>query len=119
MYQYKAKLVRVVDGDTAILDFDLGFHVRIEQRVRFARIDAVERKDDPERKATLEVVKWFEGTQNEVFVTTTLDKTDKYGRVIGEITSTYISKDNLLSSVNISDHMVTQGYAVYKTYGTL
>lgn len=117
MYQYKAKLVRVVDGDTVILDFDLGFHVHVEKRVRFARIDAIERKDDPDRLATLEVVKWFEGTRGEAFVNTTLDKEDKYGRVIGEIGPTYINKDNMDFAPNLSDHQVNRGFAVYKSYG--
>lgn len=119
MYQYKAKLVRVVDGDTVILDFDLGFHVRVEKRVRFARIDAVERKDDPERLATKAVIDWFSGTKNECFIRTTLDKEDKYGRVIGEITQTYMGKENLGDLPNLSDHQVQRGHAVYKSYGTV
>ena len=28
-YRYRAKLVRVVDGDTIDLDIDLGFYIRI------------------------------------------------------------------------------------------
>jgi micrococcal nuclease len=119
VYQYKAKLVRVVDGDTVILDFDLGFHVRFEQRVRLARIDAIERKDDPERLATTAVINWFAGTNNEVFVKTTLDKTDKYGRVIGEITQTFVGKANMNDHSNLSDHQVVYGHAVYKSYGTV
>lgn len=117
MYQYKAKLVRVVDGDTVILDFDLGFHTRLEKRVRLARIDAIERKDDPTRAATLAVIEWFKQTKDEAFVRTTLDKEDKYGRVIGEITVTYLGKDNLANDITLSDHMVTLGHAIYKDYG--
>jgi micrococcal nuclease len=117
MYKYKAKLVRVVDGDTVILDIDLGFHIRCVKRVRFARIDAIERKDDPSRTATLAVISWFEGTQNEVFLTTTLDKTDLYGRVIGEMTQAYVAKVNLGDNPNLSDHMVGLGLASYKDYG--
>ncbi len=117
MYQYKAKLVRVVDGDTVILDFDLGFHTRLEKRVRLARIDAIERKDDPERLATTAVKDWLAGTNNEVFIKTTLDKEDKYGRVIGEITQTYVGKSNLADHPNLSEHMVLLGHAVYKDYG--
>jgi endonuclease YncB( thermonuclease family) len=89
----------------------------LEKRVRFARIDAVERKDDPHRLATIAVKSWLEGTRNEVFISTTLDKEDKYGRVIGEITQTYIGKYNLSDHPNLSDHMVLRGHAVYKGYG--
>jgi hypothetical protein len=52
-----------------------------------------------------------------VFISTTLDKEDKYGRVIGEITQTYIGKYNLSDHPNLSDHMVLRGHAVYKGYG--
>jgi micrococcal nuclease len=117
VYKYKAKLVRVVDGDTIILNFDLGFQIHVEKRVRLAEIDAVERKDDPERLATIAVQKWFEGTNNECFVSTTLDKTDKYGRVIGVVTQTYIGKDNIADQPNLSYHMVDLGYASFKDYG--
>ena len=43
MYQYKAVLVRVIDGDTIDVDIDLGFDVWLKkQRVRLAGIDAPE-----------------------------------------------------------------------------
>ena len=43
MYHYKAKLVRVIDGDTIDVDIDLGFDVWLKrQRVRLAGIDAPE-----------------------------------------------------------------------------
>lgn len=117
MYKYKAKLVRVVDGDTVILKIDLGFQIHVDKRIRLARIDAIERKDDPTRAATYAVEEWFRGTGDEVFVTTYLDKTDVYGRVIGELTQTFLSKDNMGDGVTLSEHMVKLGYAVYKDYG--
>ncbi len=43
MYLYKAKLVRVIDGDTIDLDIDLGFDVWLKkQRIRLAGIDSPE-----------------------------------------------------------------------------
>lgn len=42
MFQYEAKIIRVVDGDTIVMDVDLGFRIRIEQVVRLARINAPE-----------------------------------------------------------------------------
>jgi micrococcal nuclease len=41
-YQYRATLVRVVDGDTAVLDVDLGFDVHIRPKVRFMGYNAPE-----------------------------------------------------------------------------
>ena len=34
MYEYKCKILRVVDGDTVDVDIDLGFGVCKEERVR-------------------------------------------------------------------------------------
>lgn len=43
MFQYEAKVIRVVDGDTLWLDIDLGFRVHMEIDVRLAKINAPER----------------------------------------------------------------------------
>ena len=43
MYQYKAKIVHIVDGDTFDLDIDLGFHIHIHERVRLLNVDTPEK----------------------------------------------------------------------------
>ena len=51
MYTYKAKLVRVVDGDTVDAMIDLGFDVWRKVRIRFYGLDAWEsRTRDLEEK---------------------------------------------------------------------
>ena len=52
MFEYKAKLVKVVDGDTIDVDLDLGFGVWLmKQRVRFYGINTPEsRTRDLEEK---------------------------------------------------------------------
>ena len=43
MYEYRVKIVRVVDGDTVDVDIDLGFGVWLKkQRVRLYGIDTPE-----------------------------------------------------------------------------
>ena len=42
MYQYKAEVVRIVDGDTIDVVIDLGFKITTNQRIRFARINTPE-----------------------------------------------------------------------------
>ena len=45
MYEYKTKLVRVVDGDTVDVDIDLGFGVWLRnQRIRIYGIDTPEKR---------------------------------------------------------------------------
>ena len=43
MYEYRAKLIRCVDGDTADFLVDLGFKVFKEIRTRFLGVDTPER----------------------------------------------------------------------------
>ena len=43
MYEYKVRIVKVVDGDTVDVDIDLGFDVWLKnQRVRLYGIDTPE-----------------------------------------------------------------------------
>ena len=52
MYEYKCKMVRVVDGDTVDVDIDLGFGVWLRnQRIRMYGIDTPESRtsDDVEK----------------------------------------------------------------------
>ena len=51
MYEYKAKLLRVIDGDTIDCVIDLGFNVRLKERIRLKGIDTPEtRTRDLEEK---------------------------------------------------------------------
>ena len=51
LYRYDAKLLRVVDGDTADAMIDLGFNTWVKKRIRLAGIDAYEsRTRDKEEK---------------------------------------------------------------------
>ena len=43
MYEYKCKIVKIVDGDTVDVDLDLGFGVWLrDERVRIMGIDTPE-----------------------------------------------------------------------------
>ncbi len=46
MYQYKAIITNVVDGDTFDMDIDLGFNIHIHERVRLLDIDTPEKFGD-------------------------------------------------------------------------
>ena len=53
MYQYKAKITRIIDGDTVDCDIDLGFKVILaKQRIRLFGIDTPESRtrDKVEKK---------------------------------------------------------------------
>jgi len=90
MYEYKAKLDRVVDGDTIDCVIDLGFDINYKCRVRLKGINTPEtRTRDLEEKkrgfaAKDRVIELFEG-QETFIIKTELDKKGKYGRILGTI----------------------------------
>ena len=87
---YSAKVVRVVDGDTADAMIDLGFDTWVKKRIRFYGVDTWE-----SRTRNLEEKK--KGLAAKEFVKKLLENSDegkfllkshgvgKYGRVLGEL----------------------------------
>ena len=43
MYEYRCKIVRIIDGDTVDLIIDLGFNIKIKIRGRLEGVDTPER----------------------------------------------------------------------------
>ena len=107
MYIYKAKCLRVVDGDTVDAQIDLGFDTHKVIRIRLVGVNAAEsRTRDLEEKAR--------GLAAKDFVVDTLEKHDnnfilhsqgvgKYGRCLGEI---------FLGDVNLNTLLINEGHAV-------
>lgn len=90
MYEYKCKMVKVVDGDTVDVDIDLGFGVWMRnQRIRLYGIDTPESRtsDDQEKVYGLAakdfVVKWT--NSGDLTLKTFKDDRGKFGRILGEI----------------------------------
>ncbi|MFC2138985.1 thermonuclease family protein [Bacteroidota bacterium] len=105
MYTYKATVNRWVDGDTVILDIDLGFYVTRQERIRLARINAPELNNKipfqvRKAKHARAVAKKFCPPGSVVFLTTSKNKKDMYARYIAEIT---------FNMINISDYLFEQG----------
>jgi micrococcal nuclease len=109
LYNYAARLVRCVDGDTVRLDLDLGFFEwRHDQSYRLLRINAPEMStpEGVEAKVALELF-----LSGKTLVAHT-EKSDHFGRFLADITAT----DAAGVETNVSDYMVSSGHAVYKTY---
>jgi len=102
MYNYKAEIVRWVDGDTVILDIDLGFYVTRQERVRLARINAPELNSQVpyqvrKAKSARAKAKKFAPEGATVLLSTSKNDIDRYSRYIGEIT---------IDGKNISDYLI-------------
>jgi micrococcal nuclease len=110
MYRYRAKIIRVIDGDTIDVDLDLGFDVWLrKQRVRLYGIDTPEsRTSDAEEKkyGTLskEKLKDFCKADSWVTIETHVgDEKGKFGRILANI---------WLEETNINQWLIDNKYAV-------
>ena len=100
-YQYKATVVRVVDGDTIVLVVDLGFSVSVQEKFRLAHINAPEKSDKEGRtKATERISALL--PKGGACVIRSLGQ-DKYGRWLGEI---------YVGDLYVNGTMLAEGLAV-------
>ncbi|MBT7864487.1 MAG: hypothetical protein HN712_29535 [Gemmatimonadetes bacterium] len=74
---YLARIERVIDGDTMVVDVDLGFGLRLEQTVRLRGIDAPEMDDAAGERARAHVRDLLAQAPR---VVVTTRRRDKYGR---------------------------------------
>jgi micrococcal nuclease len=78
-YEYNAKVVRWIDGDTVELTVDLGFHLTKTDHFRLDGIDTPERGKPGYKEATARAMSLAPvGTE----VHTVTSKADKYGRYL-------------------------------------
>lgn len=107
MYDYAATPVRVIDGDTVVLDIDLGFNITIRETCRMLGINAPElHAHDPlVREAALASKAALESALVPLLLAHT-DKpyhADKYGRMLVTL---------YVGTVNVNQWMLDNGYAV-------
>lgn len=86
MYQYRARIINVVDGDTVDAKCDLGLDVSINLRLRLLGINTPERGQAGYKEATAAVKRWVDANPD-VLINTVKDRTEKYGRYLATITA--------------------------------
>lgn len=114
-YNYKAKCLRVIDGDTIVCEWiDLGFHISLidEVQLRFRRIDAPEinTKDKEEKKRGLASKEWLVGKieGREIIIETYKARQhDAFHRYLAEV---------WFEGINLNDESVKQKHAHYQEY---
>jgi micrococcal nuclease len=112
-YEYHAKVTNVVDGDTIVVDIDLGFNVVLSnQSVRLLGVDTPEsRTSDKIEKifglASKEYAKEFvENCKKQIILRThKSDDSEKFGRLLGEII-------NPESKEVLNNSLIEEGFAV-------
>lgn len=82
MYEYRATILKVIDGDTVDVAIDLGLRIITQQRIRLYGINAPEMttEDGPRAKKRLGELLPIGA---EVVLRTRKDKREKYGRYLG------------------------------------
>ena len=105
LFNYSGYVIHIVDGDTIDVSLDLGFHVKLDVRLRLANINTAELKSDVrevKESALLAKNKLEEKILNR---TVTIDSKgkDRYGRWIAIVK---------LGNRDINKEMITEGLAV-------
>ncbi len=113
-YFYNAECARVIDGDTIVVNIDLGFHIFLKGIIlRFSRINAYESRGKEKLKG-LKAKVWLQNRiwHKNIIIETIKPRgkklTDSFGRYIAEI----FDKDGN----NINDELCLEGHARYQKY---
>lgn len=112
MYQYKCKIIKVLDGDTVDIDLDLGFKIILaNQRVRMAGIDTPESRTtiaEEKVRGQLSKKKLAEklpiGSWQIIETQKPDSNDDKFGRILG----IFILEDG----TRVNDWLIQNNYAV-------
>ena len=105
MYEYAAKLVRIIDGDTFVAQLDLGFKTHKIETVRLSGINTPEsRTRNAEEKRHGLAAKKFLGAAlvKAEKITVMVKDIGKYGRAIGIV---------YVDGLNINFELIDKGYA--------
>ena len=115
MYEYRATLLKIIDGDTVDVDLDLGFGIVLtNQRIRLYGIDTPESRtrDLEEKKCGKLAAKYIEDhikVASTFTLRSRLDGKGKYGRILGELICFVPEFDREMS---LNDAMITKKLAV-------
>ena len=110
MYEYRCKVVKIIDGDTVDVDIDLGFGVWLKkERIRMFGIDTPESRtrDLDEKKYGLMAKDYITKLLNDeggIVLKTRKDAEGKYGRILGELWRTTDFADTSINDLMIKNH---------------
>ena len=104
MWEYRAFVRKVYDGDTITVDFDLGFDILLKnQKIRLAGINAPEVRGEQRAEGLISRDALRSRIANKwIIIKTEKDKKGKYGRWIGTV---------ILDDENINEWLINEGYA--------
>jgi len=110
MYDYKCKLVQVLDGNTIEAEIDLGFNIIIKQRIRLFGVDTPSLQNassEIRENAIIAKNQLIAILPSEFIVETIIKKRGKFGRIMGTL---YTHQDITLRKC-INDELIAHGFA--------
>ena len=111
MYEYRCRLIRVVDGNTVEADIDLGFNIWTKQKIRLYGVEISAPHIANKQTVDAQTAILRNILTKEFFVRTLLNKRGKIGRVLGIV---FIETEN--ERVNVNNMLITNGSA--KKFGS-
>ena len=115
MYQYKAKVLRVLDGDTIEVEIDLGFDIKLNRKIRiiaenhpyFDTPETWRPRNEAEKQHGLQAtVRAEELMLNKIVILDSL-KDGKYN---------YVAKIKLDNNIDYGDLMINEGFLKRDSY---
>tara|TARA_R100000152_G_C6663741_1_gene101929 strand:+ start:70 stop:480 length:411 start_codon:yes stop_codon:yes gene_type:complete len=109
MYEYKVKVLRVIDGDTIDVDIDLGFNTTLtKKRIRLYGIDTPEsrtRNKEEKKRGILSKNYLLLKCPIGSYIKLKSHGVGKFGRILGELFE-------YNKTISINKEMCDEGYAV-------
>jgi len=106
LYQYKAQVTRIIDGDTLDVNIELGFEISYKMRIRMYGIDAPESRtrNKAEKVKGLETKEWLRAKveDKDIVIKTSKDRKGKFGRYLCIL---------IVDGVDLNKQMVKLGLA--------
>lgn len=113
MYQYKAYLIRVIDGDTLVVNVDLGFYLFQEMKLRLKNINTPELKSK-EHKLASEAKSFVEEQLKDKGLAIKTYKVEKWGRFLADVyfgPIDYTMTELFEKGSNLNELLIENGYA--------
>lgn len=114
MYEYKAIVTKIYDGDTITVDIDLGFGVWLKkQSIRLSGIDTPEIRGGEREDGLIarDILREWIPLGTEILLVTEKDKTGKYGRYLGEIYPNDLVNMSDLFGISYNQRLLNEGLA--------
>jgi len=108
MYEYKAKILNIIDNNCFLVEIDLGFNVFTKQKLRLYGAKVIDASDNA---IGVEARKWMDFLiGSTVIVTTHFTKRSKVGRTMGVVYT--INPETMGRGENINETLIAKGFAI-------